>query len=143
MSNVARKIAKSNFNVRYPVKTSDEIGILGESLNSISYNLKKSLKELKVSNKRLKEEMDMQKIHEERRKELVGNISHELKTPITIIQGSIEGLKSGIYSEDIYSNILEETTRMNELVMEMLDISKIDAPSFKLNIEVFDLYNII
>lgn len=143
MSNVAKEIAKSNFDVKYPVKTSDEIGVLGESLNSIAYNLKKSLKELKASNKRLQEEMDMQKIHEDRRKELVANISHELKTPITIIQGSIEGLNSGIYSEDVYSDILEETTRMNDLVMEMLEVSKLDAPNFKLKEDVFDLYNIV
>ena len=143
MSNVAKEISKSNFNVKYPVKTNDEIGVLGESLNSIAYNLRKTLKDLKVSNKKLQEEMNMQKVHEDRRKELVANISHELKTPITIIQGSIEGLQRGIYSDDIYKDILEETTRMNDLVMEMLEVSKLDTPNFKLNIDVFDLYNLV
>ncbi|MGL4774225.1 MAG: sensor histidine kinase [Clostridium sp.] len=142
MSNVAKEISNSNFNIKYPVKTEDEIGVLGESLNLISHNLKKSLKDLKLSNEKLKAEMDMQKLQEEKRKELIANISHELKTPITIVQGSIEGLRKGIYTEGIYNDILEETTRMNDLVIEMLDVSKLEGPTFKLNIEPFDFYNL-
>ncbi len=143
MSYVAKEISKSNFEVKYPVKTTDEIGILGTSLNSISDNLKKSLKDLQISNDRLKEKMDIQKLQEEKRKELIANISHELKTPITIVQGSIEGLQQGIYSEDVYQDILEETTRMNGLVMEMLEISKLESPTFKLNLETFELYGLV
>lgn len=142
MSRVAKEISKSNFNIKYPVKTKDEIGVLGASLNSISKNLKKSLKDLKISNNRLQKEMNLQKLQEEKRKELIANISHELKTPITIVQGSIEGLKKGIYTEEIYNDILEETTRMNDLVIEMLEISKLEGPSFKLDKEAFDLYSL-
>lgn len=143
MSYVAKEISKSNFDIKYPVKTSDEIGILGTSLNSISDNLKKNLKDLKISNQRLKEEMDIQKLQEEKRKELIANISHELKTPITIVQGSIEGLQKGIYSEETYQDILEETARMNGLVIEMLEISKLESPTFKLNLETFELYGLV
>lgn len=143
MSYIAKEISKSNFDIKYPVKTSDEIGILGASLNSISDNLKKSLKDLRTSNERLKEEMDVQKLQEEKRKELIANISHELKTPITIVQGNIEGLQQGMYSEEVYQDILEETIRMNDLVMEMLEISKLESPTFKLDVETFDLYGLV
>ena len=83
--------------------------------------------------------MEIQRIQEEKRKELISSISHELKTPITIIQGNINGIKSGMYSENVYNDILEETNRLNELVMEMLEVSKLESPTFKLNKEPFDL----
>lgn len=142
MSDIARKISECDFKYRYDVKTEDEIGVLGSSLNLISNNLEKNLNELKTTNDKLKKEMDIKNNQEEKRKELIANISHELKTPITIIQGSINGVKSGMYTEDMYEDILEETNKMNNLVKEMLEISKIESPTFMLNKEVFDLGSI-
>lgn len=142
MSNIARKISECDFQYKYNVKSEDEMGVLGNSLNSISSNLEKSLSELQEANEKLKKEMGIKNIQEEKRKELIANISHELKTPITIIQGSINGVKSGMYTEDMYEDILEETNKMNELVKEMLEISKLESHSFILNKEPFDLGSI-
>ena len=142
MSNVAKKISECDFQYKYDVKSEDEIGVLGNSLNLISDNLEKSLSELQEANKKLKEEMSIKKIQEDKRKELIANISHELKTPITIIQGSINGVKSGMYTEDMYEDILEETNKMNELVKEMLEISKLESPTFVLKKEAFDLTSV-
>lgn len=142
MSNVAKKISECDFQYKYNVKSEDEIGVLGNSLNLISNNLEKSLSELQETNEKLKKEMNIKKVQEEKRKELIANISHELKTPITIIQGSINGVKSGMYTEDMYEDILEETNKMNELVKEMLEISKLESPTFVLNKEAFDLGSI-
>lgn len=139
MSNIAKKISECDFKYKYDVKTEDEIGILGDSLNSISSNLEKSLNDLQESNEKLKGEMDIKNVQEEKRKELIANISHELKTPITIIQGTINCVKSGMYGEEVYEDILEETNKMNELVREMLEISKLESPTFVLNKEAFDL----
>lgn len=142
MSNIAKKISECDFQYKYDVKTEDEIGILGDSLNSISNNLEKSLNDLQESNEKLKGEMDIKNVQEEKRKELIANISHELKTPITIIQGTINCVKSGMYGEDVYEDILEETNKMNELVREMLEISKLESPTFVLKKEAFDLGSI-
>ena len=142
MSNIAKKISECDFQYKYNVKSEDEIGVLGNSLNLISNNLEKSLSELQETNEKLKKEMNIKKVQEEKRKELIANISHELKTPITIIQGSINGVKSGMYTEDMYEDILEETNKMNELVKEMLEISKLESPTFVLNKEAFDLGSI-
>ena len=142
MSNVAKKISECDFQYKYDVKSEDEIGVLGNSLNLISDNLEKSLSELQEANKKLNEEMSIKKIQEDKRKELIANISHELKTPITIIQGSINGVKSGMYTEDMYEDILEETNKMNELVKEMLEISKLESPTFVLKKEAFDLTSV-
>ena len=139
MSNVAKRISQCDFNDKYNVKSEDEIGLLGESLNLISNNLEKTLSELQDTNDRLKKEINIKEVQEDKRKELIANISHELKTPITIIQGSINGIKSGIYGAEMYEDILEETNRMNDLVKEMLDISKLESPSFDINKEPFDL----
>lgn len=139
MSNVAKRISECNFNYKYNVKSEDEIGLLGESLNLISNNLEKTLSELQDTNERLKNEINIKAVQEDKRKELIANISHELKTPITIIQGSINGIKGGIYGTEMYEDILEETNRMNDLVREMLEISKLESPSFDINKEPFDL----
>ena len=142
MSNIAKKISECNFQYKYNVKSEDEIGVLGESLNLISSNLEKSLSGIQDANEKLKNEMEVKKVQEEKRKELIANISHELKTPITIIQGSINGIKSGMYTTDMYDDILEETNKMNELVKEMLEISKLESPNFNLKKEAFDLGSI-
>ena len=143
MSKIAQKISQCDFQYKYKVTREDEIGILGSSLNSISDNLEKSLNDLQCSNEKLKEEMKIQRYQEEKRKELIANISHELKTPITIIQGTINGIKDGIYTEEMYEDIIEETEKLNDLVKEMLEVSKLESPSFKLNKEPFDLYSLI
>lgn len=143
MSKVAKRISECDFTHNYEVKSEDEIGVLGNSLNLISDNLEESLRNLVDANGRLKDDINIQMIQEEKRKELIANISHELKTPITIIQGGINGIKSGMYNEEMYDDILEETTKMNDLVMEMLEVSKLESPSFKLNKEPFDLGSIV
>lgn len=143
MSKIAQKISQCDFQYKYRVTREDEIGILGSSLNSISDNLEKSLNDLQLSNEKLKEEMNLQRYQEEKRKELIANISHELKTPITIIQGTINGIKDGIYTTEMYEDIIDETEKLNDLVKEMLEVSKLESPSFKLNKEPFDLYSLI
>lgn len=143
MSKVAKRISECDFTQNYEVKSEDEIGILGKSLNLISDNLEEALSDLVDANAMLKDDINIQIVQEEKRKELIANISHELKTPITIIQGGINGIKSGMYSTEMYDDILEETIKMNDLVMEMLEISKLESPSFKLSKEPFDLCSIV
>lgn len=139
MSSIAKEISGCDFKRKYKVKSEDEIGLLGESLNLISNNLERALGELKGTNEKLKNEIYIKEIQENKRKELIANISHELKTPITIIQGGINGIKSGMYGKEMYDDILEETDSMNKLVKEMLEISKLESPSFDIKEEPFDL----
>ncbi|MFW2487296.1 ATP-binding protein [Clostridium chromiireducens] len=134
MSNVAENISNLKFDkVRY-INSEDEIGRLGESINKISDKLNKSISELK---------QDV-----ESKKELVRNMSHELKTPIGIIKGYAEGLKYGVASDkekmDKYCSILvEECDRMDKLVKELLNYSMIEGGMIKLNIISFDIYELI
>lgn len=131
MSEVAKEIANANFETQYSVKSKDEIATLGNALNDIASNLEESLSALQ-------EKIELQNRQEEKRKELIDNISHELKTPLTIIQGNVEAFKNGIYTDKVLDDILEETVKMNALLMEMLEVSNLEEPTFALNYELFD-----
>jgi signal transduction histidine kinase len=134
MSNVAEDISNLKFDKRINIESQDEIGKLGESINKISEKLSISINELK---------QDV-----ERKKQLVRNISHELKTPIGIIKGYAEGLKYGVVDDkekmQKYCTVLvDECDRMNDLVLELLNHSMMEAGMVKLNMASFDIYEFI
>lgn len=134
MSNTAENISNLNFNAVLDIKSKDEIGTLAQSINKISYKLNKSLNDLKN---------DL-----ERRKVLVRNMSHELKTPIGIIKGYSEGMKYGLANSkekmDKYCSILvDECDRMDKLVKELLDYSMMDDGLVSLNKSNFDIYEFL
>lgn len=138
INEVAKKMADLDFSSYCEVKTNDEIGSLSRSLNTLSKNLNNSLGELKKANNKLLEDIEKEKMIEEMRKEFVSSASHELKTPLGIIKGFAEGIKDGIYEEkkDYYLDvILDETEKMENLVLDMLDLSKLESKSYKLHKE--------
>ena len=78
------------------------------------------------------------------RREFIANVSHELKTPIALIQGYAEGLADGLCEEkemreQYLGVILDETERMNKLVRQLLTLSQLESEHPDLNLEVFDL----
>lgn len=134
MSKAAENISNLNFDKVVNVNSKDEIGMLGNSINKISEKLNRSINELK---------QDV-----ERKKELMRNMSHELKTPIGIIKGYAEGLKYGVVKDkekmDKYCTILvEECDRMDKLVKELLNYSMIEGGMIKLNVTAFDIYEFL
>lgn len=134
MSKVAENISNLKFDKVVKVNSEDEIGRLGDSINKISEKLNKSIDELKK---------DVQ-----RKKELIRNMSHELKTPIGIIKGYSEGLKYGVVNDkekmDKYCTILaEECDRMDALIKELLDYSMIEGGMTELNLTTFDIYEFL
>ena len=124
MSNVAEDISNLKFDKRVNIESQDEMGKLGESINKISEKLCTSIDELK---------QDV-----ERRKQLVRNMSHELKTPIGIIKGYAEGLKYGVVNDEekmkkYCSVLVEECDRMDNLVRELLNHSMMEVGLVELN----------
>jgi two-component system, OmpR family, sensor histidine kinase VanS len=141
---IAQNMVKLNFTKMYPVKTQDEIGELGHSINSLSEQLGKSINDLQQANQQLHQDNEHQKKIDEIRKEFISNVSHELKTPIALIQGYAEGLKLNVIENEQDKNfycdvITDEITKMNKLVRTLLDLSEIDSGYLKLDKEVFDL----
>src|SRR5471030_414006 len=129
MSKVAENISNLEFDKRVNIDSQDEICKLGKSINKISEKLSTSINDL---------HQDV-----ERRKQLVSNMSNELKTPIGIIKGYAEGLKYGVVDDrekmaKYCSVLVEECDRMDNLVRELLNHSKMEAGMVELNITSFD-----
>ena len=137
INKVASKMRKLDFSKSCEVKTKDEFGQLAENINKLSSSLDTALKELKVKNKALKVEIEHKKKVEEMRKLFISNVSHELKTPISLIQGYTEGLELNVAEDktkkEFYCSVIkEETLKMYKLVKELLDLSRLETGGFKL-----------
>ena len=119
ISRIAKRIADRDFQARWGGRRSDEIGELGDSLNLLSDNLSRALSDLQGE------------IGRER--ELFSAVSHELKTPITILKGQLEGMigNIGIYKDrDAYlPRALGATERMEALVNEILSVARLESGS--------------
>lgn len=147
INNVAKKMSKMNFKEKCVIDREDEIGNLASTLNFLSTNLDGALQDLKEKNKKLEEDIEKERSLELMRKDFVDSVSHELKTPIGIIEGYAEGLKDGIVSGDdalIYlETIIDESKKMSILVSNMLDLSRLESGVIKPNFEIFNINRLI
>ena len=134
ISKMSRRMANMDFNNFCPVERTDEIGVLANSLNSLSSNLSAALMELKEANQKLQVDIDKEKELELRRMEFFSAASHELKTPITIIKGQLQGMLCGVgrYKdrETYLAQSLEVTNSLEKMVQELLTVSRIEAPQY-------------
>ena len=85
-----------DFNAKYTGHHNDELGVLGNSMNDMSDKLEHAITDLKSANLELQKDIEKKEEIDEMRKEFISNVSHELKTPIALIQGYAEGLQEGI-----------------------------------------------
>ena len=144
MNKITRDMAKMDFSQKCPPYANNEIGELGQSINTLSSSLDATLKDLQQKNEQLEADIEQKIKVEQMRREFVSNSSHELKTPIAIIQGYAEGLKLGMKSgkmntDDYCDIIIEETHKMNRLVCDMLELSKYETGSYTLKQRDFDI----
>lgn len=143
INKVAKKMAHLDFDNIIEIHGEDEIGELSNSLNLMNKNLKESFEELEKMNSKLTEEIEMERKLEKERREFVATISHELKSPITIINGQLEGMiyNIGKYKDrDKYlKESYEVTKKMSELVQEILYLSERENGEFKYNFKQVDL----
>lgn len=147
LNKTAQEMAAMNFDAKCEVKSRDELGRLALSLNEMSENLKNAMKELTLRNSKLKTDIDRERDIERRRREFMATISHELKTPLTVLKGQTEGMihNIGIFRDrDQYlKHSLEVIDRMEDLVKEILDISRMESSSFQPNMEDISLSEIV
>ncbi|MGE5633079.1 MAG: sensor histidine kinase [Caulobacteraceae bacterium] len=144
INDAAKEIANLNFSNRVKISTNDELGILAGSINLIADKLSQSLNELKDSNLKLREDIEQERKLEKMRRKFVSNVSHELKTPISMIQGYADGLKYNIAKnpEDVeyYCDvIIDESEKMSHLIKDLLDLSSYESGTFKITKEPFDI----
>lgn len=147
INKVAVKMSDLNFSEKCVVKSRDEIGNLGNTMNFLGSNLDEALTSLQEMNKKLQNDIDRERKIENMRKEFIADVSHELKTPITLIKGYAEGIKDGIFVEENMEGsldvILQEADKMGNLVKDMLELSSLESGKVGLNKEVFSINELI
>ena len=126
MRNAAKSIASGNFNERIPITSTDEIGELAQTFNSMT----QSLSEL-----------------EDMRTSFLSDISHELRTPMTIISGFVEGILDGTIPEEEQKKyldiVLSEAKRLSRLVRDLLEATRLDQGKIKINKTNFDINRLV
>lgn len=131
ISIISKKLAKLDLTWRAEENRNDEIGVLGKSLNEMAEKLDRTMEELLTANEHLTAEMEKEKNHERQRKNLFTAVSHELKTPITLLDCTIDGMiqQVGIYKDrDYYLKYIKDVVKqMDVLVKELLSITKLES----------------
>ncbi len=148
LARLSEKMSMLDFTARYTGQHEDEIGVLGRSMNTLSEKLESAIGELKTANNELQSDVENKTKVAARQQEFIANVSHELKTPIALIQGYAEGLEEGLAddpaSRTYYCDvIMDEAKRMNTMVHELMNLSSIeqgkDLPDFAL----FDISKVV
>lgn len=148
LSNIAERMSELDFDVKYDGKDKGEIGLLGNSMNNMSKKLEENISQLKAANLELQRDIDKKEKLEQMRTDFLSNVSHELKTPIALIQGYAEGLKEGITDDpesmDFYcSVIMDEAAKMNNMVKRLLTLNQIEFGEDELVMERFDINELV
>ena len=148
LSNIAERMSELDFDIKYDGKDKGEIGLLGKSMNNMSQKLEENISQLKTANLELQRDRDKKEKLEKMRTDFLSNVSHELKTPIALIQGYAEGLKEGITDDpesmDFYcSVIMDEAAKMNNMVKRLLTLNQIEFGEDELVMERFDINELV
>lgn len=149
LNGIAKKMSNLDFSQKYQIDdTEDEINTLGKSINIMSDKLEKTIKQLTVNNSELEKDIEQKSKIDEMRKQFISDVSHELKTPIALIQGYAEGLVENVNadeeSREFYANvILDEANKMDRLVKQLLELMKLEYGKREFNNENFDIVELI
>lgn len=133
INNTTKKIANLNFTERIEYHSNDEIGDLSKNINFLSNTLHAHIEQL---NKDIEKEKQL----EHTRKEFISGVSHELKTPLSIMKSCISILKDGVAShkKDYYFGALDkEVDKMDHMIVDMLELAKFESGTYKMKIETF------
>lgn len=148
LADIAKEMSELNFDVKYTVGRKDEIGELGNSINVLSEKLEKTISELKSANNELQVDIERKTKVDEMRKDFLSNVTHELKTPIALIQGYAEGLKDNINESaeerEFYCDvIIDEAGKMNAMVKKLLTLNHLEYGTTQIELSRFDLTTVI
>mgnify|MGYP000810579263 FL=1 len=149
LNDIANKMSKLDFSKKYRITdTEDEINELGRSINTMSDKLEATIKELQKNNIELEKDIEEKSKIDEMRKQFISDVSHELKTPIALIQGYAEGLIENVNSDEesrkFYAEvILDETNKMDKLVKQLLELMKLEYGKREFDNEKFNINELI
>ncbi len=145
---ISKKMSELDFDAKYTSGGDNEIALLGCHMNRLSSTLEGTISELKTANNNLKTELNRKVEIEKMRGEFLSNVSHELKTPIALIQGYAEGLKDCVNSDeesrDYYCDVIvDEAGKMNRLVRNLLELNQLEFGNDNVEMERFDIVEMI
>lgn len=145
---ISKRMTELDFNAKFDSGQNNEIGLLGQHMNQLSEKLEKTISELKTANNELQRDIEHKTQVDEMRKEFLANVSHELKTPIALIQGYAEGLKECINddseSRDFYCEvIMDEAGKMNTMVKNLISLNQLESGGEVVTMERFDIVSLI
>ena len=148
LAELSRHMARLDFTSRYEGKQNNELKVLGNSMNQMSDQLQATIDELRQANEQLRKDIEEKIQIDELRKEFLSNVSHELKTPIALIQGYAEGLQEAVNddpeSRNFYCDvIIDEAAKMNEMVRKLLTLNHLEFGQDALSPEVFSLSELL
>ena len=142
-------MANLDFSKKYRIsESSDEINELGKSINKMSDKLERTIKQLRSNNNQLEKDIEEKSKIDEMRKQFISDVSHELKTPIALIQGYAEGLVENVNDDEesrkYYAEvILDESNKMDKLVRQLLELMKLEYGKRDFNNDTFDICELI
>ena len=145
LNNIAKRMSKLDFSKRYRVtEAQDEINDLGKSINIMSEKLEKTIKQLRNTNIELEKDIEQKSKLNEMRTSFISDVSHELKTPIALIQGYSEGLLENVNTDEeskkFYAEvILDEINKMDKLVKQLLELMKLEYGNREFNNHEFNI----
>lgn len=145
---LSQKMSALDFDAKYESRAGNEIDVLGENFNRMSEQLEKTISELKSANNELQKDIESKIRIDQMRREFLNNVSHELKTPIALVQGYAEGLKENISddpeSREFYCDvIMDEAVKMNKLVKNLLTLNQLEEGRDEITMERFDIVSLI
>ncbi len=148
LAELSQRMADLDFNAKFVSHQNNEIGFLGQHMNQLSETLEQTISELKTANNELQKDIEHKTQIDEMRKEFLSNVSHELKTPIALIQGYAEGLKECINddpeSRDFYCEvIMDEAGKMNTMVKNLLALNQLEFGNDITSMERFDIADLV
>ena len=145
---LSSRMKNLDFDAKYKCRAGNEIDELGENFNKMSEELEKTISELKSVNNQLQKDIENKIRIDQQRQEFLNNVSHELKTPIALVQGYAEGLKENISddpeSREFYCDvIMDEAAKMNKLVKNLLTLNHLEEGRDEVKMERFDIVSLI
>ena len=149
LNDITKKMANLDFEQKYRINDSDdEINELGRNINTMSDKLESTIKQLRETNSELEKDIEEKSKIDEMRKQFISDVSHELKTPIALIQGYAEGLIENVNTDDesrkFYAEvILDESNKMDVLVKQLLELMKLEYGKREFTDKKFDVVELI
>lgn len=148
LTELSQRMADLDFSAKYTSGGNNEVGKLGEHFNRMSENLERAYSQLMTANNELQRDIEKKEQIDDMRKEFLSNVSHELKTPIALIQGYAEGLQECVNDDEesrsFYCEvIIDEAAKMNGLVQKLLMLNQLEFGNEQIVMERFRLDDLI